>query len=299
MPEEMFNRDPKQRIGKQIVLPLSRAIEISYKSLRTRFWRSSITVASIVLAIAFLSFIFVNTTIVRALTVRPAEAVKRLELRRGQLQEMIGLRNDPSNTAKLRELEESLGVKAGEAQAELDGLTARLVDERKLRDVLKMKLAAEGGEGAGEETAAEQGEPRSFLWALKAKDYWLVSLASLVCFVGIVNAMLMSVTERFREIGTMKCLGALDSFIVKLFFLESAFLGFVGTLIGVVVGGLLAVAVAMRYGGATVRFFPWGGVLACLVFSQAVGMLLTIVASVFPAHRAARMQPVEALRAEQ
>src|SRR5262249_18468586 len=49
---------------------------------------------------------------------------------------------------------------------------------------------------------------------------WLITLALLVAFVGILNAMLMSVTERFREIGTMKCLGALDSFIVKLFLIE-------------------------------------------------------------------------------
>ena len=47
----------------------------------------------------------------------------------------------------------------------------------------------------------------------------------LVAFVGVLNAMLMSVTERFREIGTMKCLGALNSFIVKLFLIESLFQG--------------------------------------------------------------------------
>ena len=58
---------------------------------------------------------------------------------------------------------------------------------------------------------------------------WLLGLALLVAFVGILNAMLMSVTERFREIGTMKCLGALDGFIVKLFLIESLFQGVVGT----------------------------------------------------------------------
>jgi hypothetical protein len=46
------------------------------------------------------------------------------------------------------------------------------------------------------------------------KQRWLVILSLLVCVVGIVNAQLMAVTERFREIGTMKCLGALDRFIL-------------------------------------------------------------------------------------
>src|SRR5262249_9292677 len=50
-----------------------------------------------------------------------------------------------------------------------------------------------------------------------ARQIWLVVMSLVVCTVGISNSMLMSVTERFKEIGTMKCLGALDSFIVKLF----------------------------------------------------------------------------------
>ena len=49
------------------------------------------------------------------------------------------------------------------------------------------------------------------------KHTWLVVMSLLVSAVGITNSMLMSVTERYKEIGTMKCLGALDSFIVKLF----------------------------------------------------------------------------------
>ena len=70
---------------------------------------------------------------------------------------------------------------------------------------------------------------------------WLIGLALLVAFVGILNAMLMSVTERFREIGTMKCLGALDSFIVKLFLIESFFQGGAGTVAGHPLGLLLSI----------------------------------------------------------
>ena len=56
--------------------------------------------------------------------------------------------------------------------------------------------------------------------------------------------MLMSVTERFREIGTMKCLGALDTFIVKLFLLESTFQGLAGTSAGIVIGFALTLGLA-------------------------------------------------------
>ena len=128
---------------------------------------------------------------------------------------------------------------------------------------------------------------------------WLIGLALLVAFVGILNAMLMSVTERFREIGTMKCLGALDSFIVKLFLIESLFQGIVGTLIGVVLGlGLSLLSVTATYGRFAWQDVPvgrlMGGVGICLI----VGVGLTVAGAVYPAWQAARMQPIEAMRVE-
>jgi predicted lysophospholipase L1 biosynthesis ABC-type transport system permease subunit len=128
---------------------------------------------------------------------------------------------------------------------------------------------------------------------------WLLGLALLVAFVGILNAMLMSVTERFREIGTMKCLGALDGFIVKLFLIESLFQGIVGTVIGVALGlGLSLLSVTATYGGFAWRDVPVGrlagGVAMCLV----VGVALTVAGAVYPAWQAARMQPIEAMRVE-
>ena len=60
------------------------------------------------------------------------------------------------------------------------------------------------------------------------KDRWLAILSLIVCVVGIVNAQLMAVTERFREIGTFKCLGALNSFVVRIFVLEAIYQGILG-----------------------------------------------------------------------
>jgi putative ABC transport system permease protein len=128
---------------------------------------------------------------------------------------------------------------------------------------------------------------------------WLVGLALLVAFVGILNAMLMSVTERFREIGTMKCLGALDGFIIKLFLIESFFQGIVGTVVGVIVGlSLSLLSQAVTYGAFAWVNFPAMKIVisagACLV----VGMTLTVAGAVYPAWQAARMQPIDAMRVE-
>jgi putative ABC transport system permease protein len=132
-----------------------------------------------------------------------------------------------------------------------------------------------------------------------ARTVWLLGLSLLVCLVGISNAMLMSVMERFREIGTMKCLGALDSFIVKLFFLESIFLGAAGSVGGVIVGGVLAwMQLWRQFGRAAWGGTPWGSLLAIAVASLAIGLIITATAALYPAYRAARMEPIAAMRVE-
>jgi ABC-type antimicrobial peptide transport system permease subunit len=128
---------------------------------------------------------------------------------------------------------------------------------------------------------------------------WMVTLALLVSFVGIFNAMLLSVTERFKEIGTMKCLGALDSLVMKLFLLESAFQGLVGTLVGILVGVTLAlIESASLVGGAVWGLMPYSALARYVVICLLAGTVITVVAALYPAWRASRMQPVEAMRME-
>ncbi len=128
---------------------------------------------------------------------------------------------------------------------------------------------------------------------------WMAALALMISFVGILNAMLLSVTERFHEIGTMKCLGALDSLIVRMFLLESVFIGSVGTTAGIVIGLILAIGEAwIAYGGAAWTAMPVPKMLQIIGLCYLIGVALTVGGALYPAWRAARMQPVVALRSE-
>lgn len=132
------------------------------------------------------------------------------------------------------------------------------------------------------------------------KDHWIVGLSLLVCTVGIVNAQLMSVTERFREIGTMKCLGALDSFILRLFLLEASVQGVIGAIAGCLLGALAAIAVGMiRFGLPALTSLSGAEAFASLALAAVVGLVLSMIGVLYPAIVAARMQPVEAMRAEE
>jgi hypothetical protein len=128
------------------------------------------------------------------------------------------------------------------------------------------------------------------------KQSWLVAMSLLVSVVGITNSMLMSVTERYKEIGTMKCLGALDNFIVKLFLIESGLLGFFGALFGAIIGALFVML--SRFGAVFNGNFDWLKLLMYIGVCIAIGTVLSIVAALGPAMRASRMPPADAMRTE-
>lgn len=127
--------------------------------------------------------------------------------------------------------------------------------------------------------------------------YWIVGASLLITAIGITNAMLMSVTERVREIGTLKCLGALSSFVVRLFLIESALVGFFGAILGVLLG--LAVALggyAYLYGFAHIfAALDYGMTFATILGVLVVGVVLAIVSGIYPARTAAKMIPASAL----
>jgi len=133
-----------------------------------------------------------------------------------------------------------------------------------------------------------------------AKQRWIIILSLLVCVVGIVNAQLMSVTERFREIGTLKCLGALDRFIVRIFVIEATLQGLVGGIVGALLGALVAFSASIiRFGLSSASFMPWSDIGTTVFYAVCIGTGLSLLGVLYPAIVASRMLPVEAMRVEQ
>jgi protein involved in polysaccharide export with SLBB domain len=131
------------------------------------------------------------------------------------------------------------------------------------------------------------------------RQLWLVVMSLIVCTIGITNSMLMSVTERFKEIGTMKCLGALDKFVVELFLLESSMLGLFASFAGWLVGfGAMALMAIAAQGWGALAQLSLVDTLKMLGLAVGSGSLLTMIATIAPAIRAAQMPPAAALRVE-
>ncbi len=125
----------------------------------------------------------------------------------------------------------------------------------------------------------------------------IAAISLLVGGIGIMNIMLVSVTERTREIGLRKALGARRRDILIQFLTESSLLSLIGGLIGIGLGWLIAYIVGQVAAATGTVFTPRVGVDAILlatIFSAAVGLFFGI----YPANRAAGLEPVEALRYE-
>ena len=163
--------------------------------------------------------------------------------------------------------------------------------------VISNEVSLSTSAGSTSEQIMDLGEEKET--GISTKDKWLIIMSLIVCVVGITNAMLMSVTERFREIGTMKCLGALDHFVVILFLLESGFQGFAGALIGALIGLVASLLMSFaNFGLDMFMDFPLLRILLWLMGGCFLGMVLAVLGAAFPAWNAAKLPPAEAMRTD-
>lgn len=120
----------------------------------------------------------------------------------------------------------------------------------------------------------------------------VAAISLLVGGIGIMNIMLVTVTERTREIGLRKALGAKKKIIITQFLIESVILTFVGGILGILLGILLSFIFSLLTASAFVISF--NSVLLAFIVSSGIGLLF----GWYPAQKAANLQPIEALRYE-
>lgn len=120
----------------------------------------------------------------------------------------------------------------------------------------------------------------------------IAGIALLVGGIGVMNIMLVSITERTREIGTRKALGAPNSSIRLQFIVEAIVICLIGGIIGIILGALAGMGFASYIGTAAVPSVK--SIILSLSFSMAIGVFF----GYYPANKAAKMDPIEALRYE-
>jgi putative ABC transport system permease protein len=129
------------------------------------------------------------------------------------------------------------------------------------------------------------------------------SLALAVATLGIINTLVMAILERRREIGVLKALGAADTDVQQLFFVEAGVMGFLGGILGVGFGWLLGRAITFGMNVYLKRqslnpielsFVPWWLMAGGLIFA----VIVSLLAGLYPASRAAKLNPIDALRYE-
>ena len=122
----------------------------------------------------------------------------------------------------------------------------------------------------------------------------IAGISAIVGGLGVMNTMIMSVMERRREIGVLKAIGATNSYILKMILIESALISLIGGLLGLGIGYIVSKGLGVISGGAAEGIVT----IRLAIYSMAFALFLGIVGGLYPARKAAKLSPVEALRYE-
>lgn len=311
-----------QVINEQVKLPWHVAFEVVWQGIRIRLGRSLVTLSGVALGTAFLMSLLTASALRHAVKDEAAmrEEVSRMQnFLRGEAGRLEGRTIGVAALGPASEIERRLlqslaegsrvedfspnsrpdvilvtGEAAGASVQFPSNILVALSREEQSLHLQPRRSVQLDRKKRPEELDREAAEART----ARVRSIWIVAIALMVTVIGICNALLMSVTERFREIGTMKCLGALSSFIRRIFFIESGLLGFAGSLAGALGGILFSTFLyAMTFGfGLVLGSLPWASLAGSFLLCWLAGVILSILAAIYPAHHAASMVPAAALR---
>ena len=168
-------------------------------------------------------------------------------------------------------------------------------------DTVKEEILAELNEREDEVTVQDASSMlesiTSVLGTITAFVMGIAGVSLVVAAVSIFNVMMMSVTERVREIGILRSIGTQRSDVRRMFLYEAGILGVVGGALGAGASLLIGYVVVLGMVGTTEFFFTWQS-LWYIPFAMAIGVGICIISGVYPAWQASNLDPIEALRAE-
>ena len=237
MSEKLLPTVGSDPVNRLVVLPMGKSLEIAYRSIKVRFFRSLITTMSLVLAVSFLSFVRVS--------------------------------NDVAN---------------GLLATKDDGFRQMLI-------------------GSGYDL-----EPDDTSVGSSPKQRWIVILSLLVCVVGIVNAQLMAVTERFREFGIQLSMGMPQSKLALTVLIETVMIALIGIVIGNILGYIVNSYVAanpFEISGELAEMWREYGFLPVLTSTVRASSFLnttlsifgiSILSSFYPLYRVHMLEPLKGIR---
>jgi putative ABC transport system permease protein len=186
---------------------------------------------------------------------------------------------------------------------QVEARSMAVLEEAQDQARVAMRVRRHVGFGKPDDFSIETGQSIMDLWQNATRGIYVVTIvvtaiSLLVGGIVVMNIMLVSVTERIREIGVRKALGARRRDILRQFLVESVILSIFGGGLGILGAALFSMILASVLGGIMSAHFSAPVRLWAVLLAVAVSTIVGLVAGIYPASRAAALDPVEALRNE-